>query len=63
MGEDVVEVGHGLDSCTSSVQHVIIPHPTDEKRRIILVDTPGLDNTHFDDVEVLRRIAFWLERL
>ena len=59
----MVEVADGMESCTSSAQHVIIPHPTDEKRHIILVDTPGLDNTHFDDVEVLRRIAFWLERL
>ena len=59
----MVEVGHGLESCTSSAQHVIIPHPTDEKRRIILVDTPGFFNTHLDNVEVLRRIAFWSEHL
>ena len=59
----MVEVGHRLYSCTSSAQHVIIPHPTDEKRRIILVDTPGFDNTYVGDVEVLRRIALWLERL
>ena len=59
----MVEVAGGLKLCTSSAQHVIIPHPTDEKRRIILVDTPGFDDTYVEDVEILRRIAFWLEHL
>lgn len=31
-----------------------------EDRRLILVDTPGFDDTYIDDAEVLRRIAVWL---
>ena len=62
MGRAVVEVGHDLDSCTASIRHVIIPHPTDEGRRIILVDTPGFDDTYTPDVEILKRISLWLAR-
>ena len=58
----MVAVGHELQSCTSSLQHVIIPHPTDEGRRIVLVDTPGFDDTYVGDAEILRRIALWLAR-
>ena len=29
-------------------------------RRIVLVDTPGFDDTYADDGEILRRIAVWL---
>lgn len=61
-GREAVIVGHDLQSCTSSIQHVIIPHPTDSGRRIILVDTPGFDDTYVDDAEILRRIALWLAR-
>lgn len=59
-GEEVMKVGHGLYSCTSSIQHTIISHPTEENRRIILVDTPGFDDTYLDDVEILKIIARWL---
>ena len=62
MGQVVVEVGHDLKPCTSSIRHVIIPHPTDEGRRIILVDTPGFDDTHTTDVEILEQISLWLAR-
>ena len=59
-GEDVVAVGHSLNSCTTEIKPVIIQHPTEENRRIIIVDTPGFDDTYFDDVEILKRIADWL---
>lgn len=61
-GKDVATVGHELQSCTASIQHVIVPHPTDEGRRIILVDTPGFDDTNVGDAEILRLIALWLAR-
>lgn len=61
-GEPVVTVGHDLQPGSSSIQHVIIPHPTDSSRRIILVDTPGFDDTYIDDSDILRRIALWLAR-
>ena len=62
MGKQAVMVGYGLESRTSSIQHVIVPHPEDESRRIILVDTPGFDDTYIEDVEILRRISLWLAR-
>ena len=61
-GEDVVVVGHSLNSCTTENKPVIIQHPTEENRRIILVDTPGFDDTYINDVEILKSIADWLAR-
>ena len=29
-------------------------------RRVVLVDTPGFDDTDLSDTEILRRIAVWL---
>ena len=58
----MVVVGHDLQSCTALIRHVIVPHPTDEGRRIILVDTPGFDDTFAPDVEILERISLWLAR-
>jgi predicted GTPase len=29
--------------------------------RLVLLDTPGFDDTHEEDVEILKRIAKWLE--
>ena len=57
----MVNVGHGLSSCTAEIQPVIMdPHPNDPSRRLIFVDTPGFDDTYIDDTEILRRIADWL---
>jgi hypothetical protein len=53
-------VGEQLQSCTSTLQHFIVPHPKDDSRRIILVDIPGFDDTDIDDSEILRRIGIWL---
>lgn len=57
-----MHVGHELRSCTSVIEHVIITHPRDISRRIILVDTPGFDDTYVEDVEILRQISLWLAR-
>ena len=62
MGKDVVKVGDDLMPCTSSIRHVIIPHPTDEGRRIILVDTPGFNDTYISEADILECIALWLAR-
>lgn len=56
-------VGKELHSSTANVHHYIVDkHPFDDDRRLILVDTPGFDDTYNDDAEILRRIAFWLGR-
>ncbi|KAG1878832.1 P-loop containing nucleoside triphosphate hydrolase protein [Suillus subluteus] len=59
-GKEVVTVGHGLNSCTAKIQHVFCKCPGDPSRRVVLVDTPGSDDTYISDEEVLRCIAVWL---
>ena len=56
-------VGHDISSCTSALQYAIVDNLSTHKlegRRVIIVDTPGFDDTYEDDVEILRRIAVWL---
>ncbi|TFK19338.1 P-loop containing nucleoside triphosphate hydrolase protein [Coprinopsis marcescibilis] len=61
-------VGHELKSCTRDLQAVKMPMPLDfaekyprlSSRNIVLVDTPGFDDTYADDSEILRRISLWL---
>ena len=53
-------VGHGLTSCTSKLQYEIVNPPPLKGYRVIIVDTPGFDDTYVDDEEILRRIAVWL---
>ncbi|KAG6847834.1 hypothetical protein H0H93_005620 [Arthromyces matolae] len=57
-----MEVGRNPESCTKYLQHVVFPHPGDPTRRIIVVDTPGFNDTYTSDYEILRRIAVWLAR-
>ncbi|KAF9004212.1 P-loop containing nucleoside triphosphate hydrolase protein, partial [Cyathus striatus] len=62
--KNVVEVGHELNSCTATISHVVLDglpgYPTLQNRRLIIVDTPGFDDTYVDDAEILRRISVWL---
>jgi len=63
MGKNAVIVGHGLKSCTAQLTPVILPitEPAHlQGRRLVLVDTPGFDDTYTSDSEILRRIAIWL---
>ncbi|KAF8064967.1 P-loop containing nucleoside triphosphate hydrolase protein [Lyophyllum atratum] len=60
VGRNVAKVGHDLQSETAQVQHYILPHPQHPDRRLVIVDTPGFDDTNQDDREILRRIAVWL---
>jgi hypothetical protein len=60
-----MKVGHGLTSCTAKLEHTIIKDIPSHRqslqgRRIIIVDTPGFDDTYVTDEEILRRIAVWL---
>ncbi|KAG6820497.1 hypothetical protein H0H93_016304 [Arthromyces matolae] len=59
LGKDVASVGHDLQSHTAQIHHYFLP---DSHRRIVVVDTPGFDDTVIDDREILRRIAVWLAR-
>ena len=56
-----MRVGHDVSSCTSKLQYAIVDTPPLlVGHRVIIVDTPGFDDTYVDDVEILRRISVWL---
>ncbi|PPQ63289.1 hypothetical protein CVT24_006814 [Panaeolus cyanescens] len=57
-----VAIGKDLSSCTSSIVPIRIPLPSDPSRNLILVDTPGFDNSKFSDVGVMKMIAEWLKQ-
>ena len=57
-------VGHDIDSCTKDIFRVVVDpipgFPGLKGCRLILLDTPGFDDTLVDDVMILKRIAAWL---
>ncbi|KAF9449530.1 hypothetical protein P691DRAFT_758999 [Macrolepiota fuliginosa MF-IS2] len=53
-------VGHTLDSCTSEVTAVRVTFM--DEIRVVLVDTPGSDDTCRSDLDVLKLISRWLEK-
>ena len=66
-GSPVRRVGEEMISCTKELESVSIedvPPVVQEAlqgRRIVLLDTPGFDDTDVGDDEILIRIANWLE--
>ncbi|KAJ2935815.1 hypothetical protein H1R20_g1277, partial [Candolleomyces eurysporus] len=55
-----LQVGHSVQSCTDVVERA---DPFDlAGRRIVLFDTPGFDDTNKSETEILRIIAFELEK-
>ncbi|KAJ2936283.1 hypothetical protein H1R20_g811, partial [Candolleomyces eurysporus] len=61
-----VVVGEELVSCTSQLESIIIEGQTNNWKRIkghriVIVDTPGFDDTYVGDFVILQRIAKWLE--
>ncbi|KAJ7587356.1 hypothetical protein C8J56DRAFT_78375 [Mycena floridula] len=66
MGNDVMKVGHDLQSCTAQLHYTIL-HSSDYPQlcvqghhRIIILDTPGFNDKFETDYEILRRISVWL---
>ena len=58
-------VHHGLRSCTREIGVASFPLPSTHRvwpnRRLVLVDTPGFDDSNLQgDFETLRRISVWL---
>ena len=53
-----LEVGMDLESCTSEVQ--LADEFTLDGRQVILIDTPGFDDTNKSDTDVLKMIAAFL---
>ena len=64
--EERVNVGHKLTSCTSVLEVVEVRSlsgdPRLKGRGLIIVDTPGFDDTYEEDDKILKRIAEWLEK-
>ncbi|KAF8065328.1 P-loop containing nucleoside triphosphate hydrolase protein [Lyophyllum atratum] len=57
MNRIVASVGDDLDSHTMHIQPFLY---TRSAGRIVVVDTPGFDNTYIEDHEILSRLADWL---
>ena len=54
-----LEVGRGLKSCTNTVQ--MAEAVNIDGRRVVLIDTPGFNDTTKSDTEILRTIIAFLE--
>ncbi|KAL4062813.1 hypothetical protein V8B97DRAFT_1877360 [Scleroderma yunnanense] len=57
-GDVDVGVGHTLTSCTSEIK---VTKCEVELANVILVDTPGFDDTKKSDLEILELISGWLK--
>ncbi|KAI5987410.1 hypothetical protein F5J12DRAFT_728429 [Pisolithus orientalis] len=58
VGRPTVNAGHDL-MYMKGIRPVRYPH-SDGIRNIVLVDTPGFDDTFMTDAQILRQIAHWL---
>ena len=59
-----MKVNRGLESCTREIGVALFTLPSTHQvwpnRRLVLVDTPGFDDTKQCEFETLRRISVWL---
>jgi predicted GTPase len=53
-----LKVGDNLESCTSDIQ--VSEEFMLDGRRVMLIDTPGFDDTNKSDTDVLKSIAAFL---
>ena len=58
-GYDSRVVGHGLRSKTDQVSAVKF-RDQESGQRVVLVDTPGFDDTSKSDLDILNMISKWL---
>ena len=69
MGPGVdVGIGNSLTSCTSTINTFRLPPPVEGSHlaclgtaKVVLVDTPGFDDTNKPDYEVFEMVAQWLK--
>ncbi|KAF8959521.1 hypothetical protein BDZ97DRAFT_1837517 [Flammula alnicola] len=56
--------GEGLESVTKMPEHTICFNPRDlsNSSRVILVDTPGFDDTFVEDGEIMQRILNYMNK-
>jgi len=62
MSKVVAKVGDDYESCTQQVRAYGCIHPDGSGRKVIIVDTPGFDDTYKFDFDVLRDLAKWLAK-
>ncbi|XP_006459451.1 hypothetical protein AGABI2DRAFT_191422 [Agaricus bisporus var. bisporus H97] len=55
--------GSTLRSVTSQIEATTVVHPSDKDRRVVLVDTPGFDDTTRSDMQILQMISEWLQSM
>ncbi|KAF8998787.1 P-loop containing nucleoside triphosphate hydrolase protein, partial [Cyathus striatus] len=60
IGQDKMEVGHDMMTCTKTIQHTIMNNPRNANQRLVIVDTPSFDIIDIRDDEILRRFSVWL---
>jgi predicted GTPase len=60
IANDRTAVGHHLHSCTQGVRAVRCSDPDNPRRKFVFLDTPGFDDTHKSDTQILMDIAEWL---
>ncbi|TFK33827.1 P-loop containing nucleoside triphosphate hydrolase protein [Crucibulum laeve] len=53
-------VGHSLESYTSEIGIFKLFYPELSDGDIVFVDTPGFDDTHKSDIDILKMISEWL---
>ncbi|KAF8905757.1 P-loop containing nucleoside triphosphate hydrolase protein [Gymnopilus junonius] len=65
LGQEKMKVGRGLNSCTSEPGlgyiQTIERYPALKDYQILLVDTPGFDDSVHEDTQILKKIADWLK--
>jgi len=59
-GFDTV-VGHTLESGTSEIKNYKLSVPELADGDVVFVDTPGFDDTHKSDADILKMVADWLK--
>ena len=52
-------IGDDLESCTVELQAFPIPIEG-QTSRLVIIDTPGFNDTYSSDVELLKHIGLWL---
>jgi len=62
-------VGNSLTSCTSTINTFRLPHAVEGPlgslgdAKVVLVDTPGFDDTNKPDYEIFEMVAKWLKNV
>ena len=55
--------GSRLESCTTEVRAVRLYNHRVHGDRLVLVDTPGFDDTNKSDLEILQMVSNWLQKM